>query len=149
MPPAEPIAEQILDAVVTRLSGITANSTYWFTPGEVERDWKNFNEVRAFPYYGVIEGQQQPARKSYTQVEEVLSVIIIGWIKDTENRRRAVRRAIGDVKKAIFTDDTWGGLALATDPPSVETDEASLVAKPYAYFELTAPIRYLRAEGAV
>ena len=59
MPPsAEPIREQILDAVKTRLAALTTGSTYWFTPGEVSRDWKNYDEPTGYPFYGVIEGVQ-------------------------------------------------------------------------------------------
>ena len=52
MPPQEPKSEQLLAAVESRLKGIKSGTTYWSTPGEVERDWKNFDEVKSFPFYG-------------------------------------------------------------------------------------------------
>ena len=149
MPPAEPIREQILAAVHTRLSGLTANGTYWYTPGEVARDCKNFDEPRGFPFYGVIEGQEAPDGEDNDDVHEVLTVIVVGWIKNQENRRIVLNRAIGDVKKAIFTDETWGDLAIWTEAPTVITDEAALVAKPFGYFELTMQIHYDRTRATV
>ncbi len=149
MPPsAEPIREQILAAVAVRLAAITAGSTYWATPGEVGRDWKNFDEPKGYPFYGVIEGVEEPDGEDNVDVHEVFTVLVIGWVKG-EDRRTLVNRAIGDIKTAIYTDETWSALAIWTEAPSVVTDEAALVAKPFGYFELTMKVHYDRARAAV
>lgn len=141
----EPIRERLVTAVQQRLASITAGATYWYTPGEVGRDWRHFQEVRATPFYAVIEGPSEAEPTTLaSQVRETQTVIVVGWIKDTSNRRQALNRAIGDVIRAIYVDETWGGLALVTRPPSVITDEAAVVAQPWGYFELTMQIEYLR-----
>lgn len=149
MPPSEPITEQLIDAIVARLQGITAGADYWYTPGEVARDWKNYPEVRGFPFYGVIDGEQRGEDLTNVEIEETFFVTIVGWIKDTTDRRQAVRRALADVTKALHSDDTFGGLAQRMLAPGSVSDEAALVAKPFAYFELTVPIVYDRARTAV
>lgn len=148
----EPIREQILAAVKSRLAGITAGATYWFTPGDVVRDWKNYDEAEELakdrPVYGVIEGVERRPSTTYTQVKAVLTVIVIGWVMDEENRRVAVNRAIADVIRALYQDEEWSGLALVTRVTEIATDEAAVVARPHAYFELTAEIEYVVARTA-
>lgn len=147
--PSEPRTEQLIDAIVARLGAITAGATYWYTPGEVARDWKNYSEITGFPFYGVIDGEQHGDELTNMEIQETFTVIIVGWIKDTTDRRQAVRRAIADVMKAVHSDDTWGDLALRTLAPFSTTDQSALVAKPYGYFELSVPIVYDRVRTAV
>jgi hypothetical protein len=147
--PIDPTDEQILAKVAARLSGFVAGDTYFYTPGEVGRDWKNWDEVKSFPFYGVIEGRRARTIDTFTKIEAQLSVIIMGWVKHDANRRVVLNRAIADVIRAVYTDETWGGLALITDVPEIATDEAAVVAKPHAYFELTLRIDYLLDRTAV
>ena len=140
--PAEPIDEQILGKVAARLGAITAGATYFYTPGEVARDWKNWDEVRSFPFYGIIEGELSRKEDTYTMVDVILPVTIVGWVKHESTRRSALNRAAADVIRAIYTDETWGGLALITKVLRRSTDEAAVVAKPHAYFELALQIEY-------
>ena len=155
MPPAaEPIREQIIAAIVTRLEGITAGSDFWYTPGEVSRDWKSYQEVLGFPFYGVIDGDESTQEQTNCEVTETFNVIIVGWLKD-DNRRRAVNRAIADLKVAIFsTVISASGHTLGVTEvvrslaPSTVTDEAALVAKPFGYFEFRLPVEYDRQRSA-
>lgn len=147
--PIDPLREQLLAAVAARLSTLTADGTTWYMPGEVSRDWKNFDEAKGFPCYGVIEGPEEPDGEDNDQVHEVLTVTVVGWVKAPSDRRIVLNRAIGDVKRAIYLDETWGGLALWTAAPRVETDEATIEAKPFAYFELTMAIHYDRPRRSV
>lgn len=140
--PSEPIDEQILAAIETRLKGIVKGDTYFYTPGEVARDWKNFDEVRSFPFYGVIEGELKRTEDTFTKVDAVLPVTIVGWVKSDQDRRIVLNRAAADVIRAIYADESWGGLALITKVLSRATDEAAAVAKPHAYFEMALQIEY-------
>lgn len=141
--PIDPIDEQILAAVKTRLSLITNGSTYFYTPGEVLRDWKNFDEVKGFPFYGVIEGELKREEATFSNVEVTLPATIVGWVKHDTDRRSVLNKAVADVIRAIYTDETWGGLALITKVVSRATDEAAIAAKPFAYFELSIQIEYI------
>lgn len=145
--PTDPIDEQILTAIETRLKAIVTGATYFYTPGEVARDWKNWDEARSFPFYGIIEGEIQRQEDTYTTIDVILPVTIVGWVKHDAARRQHVNRAAADVIRAIYTDETWGGLALITKVLRRPTDEASLVAKPHAYFELALQIEYQLERG--
>lgn len=150
--PTDPIDEQILAKIATRLAALVDGATYFFKPGEVARDWKNFDEVKSFPFYGVIEGTRVRTEDTYTKVETALTAHIVGWVNGDKMgvpRRIAVNRAIADVVRAIYTDETWDGLALLTKVPEIATDEAAAAAKPYAYFEMKLAIDYQLDRTAV
>src|SRR2546422_422684 len=106
---SEPLREQLLAAVQARLAAIAAGATYWYTPAEVARDWKNFDQVAGFPFYGVIEGEEVTEPLAYKEIAARLRVIIVGWVRDEQSRRVVLNRAVGDVQRACFSDETWGG----------------------------------------
>ncbi len=145
--PTEPIREQLIAAIEARLKAITAGATYFFTPCEVGRDWKNFNELPNLapkrPYYAVLDGRETRPPSTFTQIKATFSPTIIGWVKHDTDRRKHVNEAIADVIRSIYTDEEWAGLALVTNVTEIITDEAALVAKPYAYFEVTLQIEYM------
>lgn len=150
--PVDPIDEQILAKIATRLAAIVTGATFFFTPGEVARDWKNWDEVKSFPFYGVIEGTRVRTEDTYTKVETNLTAHIVGWVNGDKmglSRRIAVNRAIADVVRAIYADESWDGLALITTVPEIATDEAAVAAKPYAYFEMKLSIDYQLDRTAV
>lgn len=150
--PVDPIDEQILAKIATRLGAIVSGATYFYTPGEVARDWKNWDEVKRFPFYGVIEGARVRTEDTYTKVETTLTAHIVGWVNGDKmgvSRRIAVNRAIADVIRAIYTDESWDGLVLITQVPEIATDEAAVAANPYAYFEIKLSIDYQLDRTAV
>lgn len=151
---SEPIREQLLAKVRDRLAAIAAGATYWFTPGEVARDYKHYEECQDLakdkPFYGVIEGDETKSGFTYPNIQAELKVVIVGWVVDEAARRIAVNRAIGDVLRACFSDEKWDALALETkDAVTIRTDEATWAAKPYAYFEVELTIVYVHARTAV
>ena len=141
----EPIVEQLTTGIVQRLQSLKAGDQYWYDAEEVGTDWRNFDEVKGRRYYGVIEGPSTARRDAFPHAIEEQAFIIVVWIKDTSARRQVLRRTVGDLKRVLGLDPTWAGLALQTDPPDVVTDEAALVAAPFAYAELTLRVRYRRA----
>ena len=141
--PTDPIDEQILAAIKTRLAALTTGATYFYTPGEVLRDWKNFDEVKAFPFYGIIEGELKREEGTFSKVAVTLPVTIVGWVRHETDRRSVMNKAAADVIRSIYTDETWGGLALITKVLGRATDEAAVAAKPYAYFEISLQIEYI------
>lgn len=147
--PTDPIDEQILAKVAARLNAITTGATYFYTPGEVARDWKNWDEVKSFPFYGVIEGRRARTIDTYTKIDAQLTVTIVGWVRHDAQRRTVLNRAIADVIRAIYTDESWDNLALITKVTEIATDEAAVVAKPHAYFEITLAIEYQLDRTAV
>ena len=153
--PVDPIDEQILAKIAARLKAITAGTIYFYTPGEVARDWKNWEELTSFPFYGVIEGKRDRLIDTFTKIDVALTVTIVGWVKSEADRRTVLNRAIADVIQAIYAanggveGESWGGLALITNVTQIVTDEAAVVAKPHAYFEITLSIQYQLDRTAV
>ena len=147
--PTDPIDEQILAKIAARLAGITKGEVYFYTPGEVARDWKNWDQVNAFPFYGVIEGRRTLPIDTFTTIAAQLTVTIVGWVKSDAHRRIELNRAIADVIRACYADESWSGLALITKVPEIVTDEAAAAAKPHAYFEGTLQIEYQLDRGTV
>jgi hypothetical protein len=159
--PAPSKAEQLLARAVAQLGAIKAGAEYWYTPGEVSRDWKNYDEVQGWPFYGVIEGRTAPAAGADTQdggglMEQTL--IVVAWVNEDKipwgaggkSRRVAIQRAAADVVRALTARwphrDEW---LHDVSRPSIETDEAALVAKPYAYAEVTLTYRYWCMVGEI
>lgn len=150
--PADSTAERLLVAIQTRLAGIEAGTSYFFTPSEVTRDWVGFHEAKGYPTYCVIEGQREPYELEQLTMGTCgsrLGLYIVGLISDDTARRTTLNRCIADVCRALFTDQTFGGLALWLRQPTIKTDEAALFAKPFAYFELTTAAYYVHAPGDV
>jgi hypothetical protein len=140
--PSDPIDEQILAQIQARLQAMVSGDLYFYSPGEVSRDWSNWDEVKSFPFYGVIEGRRTRSIDTYTTVTATLTVTIVGWVRHETERRIALNRAVADVIRAVYQDESWSGLALITAVTEIVTDEAAVAAKPYAYFELTLAIDY-------
>jgi len=142
MPPTDPITEQLVEKIVARLEAIQEGETYWYTPLEVARDYKFHTDVKGFPFYGVIDDEKAAEGEDNQDIHDLFTVTIVGWVKSDQDRRLTVRRAISDVERAIYSDETWDGLAIWTEYPSTRTDRAALIAKPFAYFEMTLAIHY-------
>lgn len=158
--PAPSYAEQLLGLVQARLAAIQPGEDWWYRPGEVARDWKTFDEVQAFPFYGVIEGGLVPAGAQTQQggalLEQTVTVVIwvnedkVAWGTETKNRRTALLRACQDVARALsplWTDTPeW---LVGVGAPAIVTDEAALFAKPHAYAEVSVKFRYWAPRGGI
>ncbi len=153
-------AEQLLGLAAGKLAALKAGDDVWYTPGEIGRDWKQFDEVKAFPFYGVIEGGTAPVGDDTQDgggvLEQTVIVVIwvhedkIAWIQEEKNRRVALLRSCQDVVRAI-TQHWHNGPDWLMDVsrPSVITDEATLLAKPFAYGEVTVRFRYWADVGTI
>lgn len=141
--PVESLREQIVARVFSRISSITSGGTYFFTP-EVARDWKSFEDIRRSPSYGIVEGTETSPSKTFTHVKSALKIMIVGWLKSTSLARRTeLNRAIADVRRAVYTDESWGGLALVTHLREVRVDDAPVVGQPFGFFEIELEIEYM------
>lgn len=139
--------EQILEAITTRLRGITAGSVYWYTPGLVTRDRRTPEETTAYPAYGVVEGELRRRWLTGTAVLWTLPVTIAIWAHSDRlhgpDRRTVLVRCTADLVRAVYTDDTWGGLALVTSVARRVTDDGSQLDHPLAYGELQLEVHYV------
>lgn len=158
--PLTPRCEQLLNLVVAMLTRIRAGSSAWYTPGEVARDWKGYEEVSSFPFYGVIEGPLRPitdgTHDGGALLEQTLTIVVwvnedkIAWGLEPKNRRVALLRACADLVTALTS--AWHAgpdWIIGMHHPSITTDEAAMVAKPYAYAEVSVTIQYWAALGQI
>jgi hypothetical protein len=145
----EPRDEQIAQAIVQRLRSLTAGTTYWYTPGEVERDWRMYDEVRRWPWYGVLDGELVRAQGTYRDVSVTASYTIAVWVRAEKDRRTVLARCCADIIRAVYTDETWGGLAMRTRVTRRVTDDGAAVARPYAYAEVQLEVDYYLPTGGV
>lgn len=152
MPPAEPITQRLIEAVLTRLNGIAAGAAYWFTPSDVLTDSIQFTDMtNGSIVYSVLGGNETPESEDNRDVHEGFAVTIKGWVKadDEADRLKVLRRCIRDLKVAIAVDESWDNLAVRTSAPAVRVTDPSEIEKPFAHCELTFTIYYdrLRTEA--
>jgi len=127
--PAESTTEQIAAAIESRLAGIEAGSTYWYTPEKVARcayfdeSWLSGLEG---PVYLVRPGEEQIAEGTTAQMRTDTEFFILVAIQDeneTDNpfalqevdavsQVTLVNRAVRDVIVALVSDPTMGNLAV-------------------------------------
>jgi hypothetical protein len=150
MPPAEPMPQRLVEAVLARLQAIEAGAVYWYKPDEVLTDSIQFTDMKGSLAYAVLGGPEAPASEDNGDVHEGLLMTIKGWVKadDQLGRLTVLRRCIGDLRVAIATDESWGGLAIWTAAPAVQVTDPSELEKPFAHFELTFTIHYDRLRTA-
>jgi len=150
VPPSEPVTQQLVAAVVARLQGIRAGSTYWYQPDEVLTEHIGFSDLRGALAYSVLGGNESPAGEDNRDVHEGFEIALHGWAKahDDEDRLRMARRCVGDLKVAIAVDEGWGGLAVRTSAPAVEMGDPSEETKPFMRFVVRCTIFYDRVRTA-
>ena len=123
---ADSIAEKIIANIKTTLEGITVANGYLNTQQKVTRgDAVLMNEL-AFPGFEVLEPdetfEQAPAAGPNALLTVFMELPIRGWILLVRgDKSKTLGTLIQDTLKAMMVDQTRGGLAVATDPVSVET----------------------------
>jgi len=111
--------QQIMDAVKTRLQGITVANGYDFNLGSHVFEWRtttlNDNEIPGIVFRDVqnvkIEGGPVAYFRWGLNIE--IDIITQGGTSIAD-----IRKMLGDVYKAIGTDHSWGGLAILTEQPN-------------------------------
>lgn len=121
--PLEPVPEQILAAMVSRLQAITAGATYHYTPRYVERIERFLDEVNELPGFLVLpsadEGDATPLELGDGDgtdpgglISAALGVEVVayGQGSDTEPVARVLFRLLRDAEIALCGPDLHLGL---------------------------------------
>lgn len=116
----------VRERVLAVLHGIIAGADFFFTPGVVYDNYKNWIEREAFPSYEVYFG----AGGNWTMYaglmgEETFTLAVRGQVKD-DDPASAVRKALRDIRKAIMDDaaaTSLDGNALKVSIGSTTTDD--------------------------
>ena len=144
---ADSIRERILADVKTTLEGITVAGGYLNTQQKVTRnDAVPANEL-AFPMFVILEPdesfEQAPATGPNALLTVFMDLPIQGWILLVRgDKSKTLGTLIQDTLKAMMVDQTRGGLAVATDPISVETTIVPEENQPKHVFEARFRIHY-------
>jgi len=96
---------EVRDRIIAILKEIVAGTNFYYTPGVVYDNFKNWKEREAYPAYAVFYG----AGGEWTQyaglnVSETIVVIVHGDFSDSEDAPKAVRLGLRDVRKRIMDD---------------------------------------------
>jgi hypothetical protein len=108
-----------------------------------------YDEVRRWPWYGVLDRELVRVQGSYQQIAVTASYTIAIWVRAEKDRRTVLARACADIIRAIYTDETWSGLAMRTRVTRKVTDDGAAVARPYAYAEVQLDVDYYLPMGGV
>jgi hypothetical protein len=108
--PAELKSVLVRERIIEVLRDISAGDDFFFTPGVVYDNYKNWKEQEAFPAYSIFFGAGGEWKEyAGLQAAETFVVIVHGDFKDDQNAPKSVRQGIRDVRKAIMDDMATGG----------------------------------------
>jgi hypothetical protein len=137
---AEPVSEQVAAKIKTTLAAIVGDSgsTYWYTPSAVYRapalvEGLLDRSLASTPtIYVLIPDEKEPQYSAFGRLWTTASydlVCLQSWELPTSDaaeyqsstlRETVQNRMEADVRKALFTDPTLGGLAITVDIPFVD-----------------------------
>jgi hypothetical protein len=142
--PTNPLRLQVIDRVVAVLAAIVAGSNYFFTPFEVVKRFKHWNECHGFPTYMVFTDSGGAVELSgvpdlYT---ENFYVNVKGYVQDNSDTVTKLEQAIRDIRKAIDVDSksaAAGSLGALADEVRIEkspdTDNGYLSLEGFGFFD--------------
>ena len=118
------IREDIINDVVSTLTGITVGGGYNNDIAVVTRDtarFEHFDTTTEYPVAIVVWGSETKEGKdaSYFYLEADLNIIIRGAVYATTDLETALNNFLEDIEKALCVDDTRGGKAAFTAPLSI------------------------------
>lgn len=123
---SDTIRQRIMDAVHTRLKGVTISGGYATNAGQTVYSHLPENlDVPTLPCLNVADIADSPEPHEATQLNHTLSVRVDGYVADGITSAEECRALIGDIGEAMLgsSDRTWGGLAkttVCTDAGSIE-----------------------------
>ena len=149
--PTSPLRLQVIDRAIVVLKAIAAGTSYFYTPYEVVKRLKNFNECGGFPTYMVFFGSASGTPEAHLDNEyvETMTLSIQGWVDmELGEPQTKLCKCIRDVQKAINDDaksTVVGSLGQLTsgmcDIGTCETDNGGFSLSGFAFFEQTVSVK--------
>ena len=118
---AETIRQQIINAVIAALEEISIANGYETDIGTTVEDWpvnlQGTYDANELPVIGVFDVDNTTSREQLRaqKVKRELTIQARCYLKSTTPASEC-RKVLGDLEKALWQDETWGGLAVATMP---------------------------------
>lgn len=122
--PSDPERLKVINRVVTVLQAITAGSTYFFTPYNVEkfrRVREQVNLPEGKPHYEVVSDVGDSELAATDLMDETMTISVFGMVKHSTDLVGAVEKSREDVINAVNTDiasGAAGSLGTLADWPS-------------------------------
>lgn len=141
-----PNQQDIVDAIMARIGTMTVANGYHFDLAQFSQSFVGFQDITAFPalFFGSFVTNYEVQTCSYNVT---MDVKFWGWVSSAD-RRRDTALLLADVRRMIYIDETWGGLAEYTHLVDERTDPAVSFSETVGYVEVNAQIAFwgLRAE---
>lgn len=135
------IRDQILDNIVTTLKGITVAQGYQSDMGHVHREVEIVSDVKRFPACFPIASDETPQQSDTDALMNAeWQIGLLLYVKERTNLSKECEKVVGDVRKAILTDETRGGLAIWTTIDKIRNISTWL--KPIGIYEFDMTIQY-------
>jgi len=108
--PTDPKSITVRARIIDVLRDIVSGDDFFFTPGVIYDNFKNWKEREAYPAYSVFFGPGGEWKEYLgLQAAETFTLIVHGDFKDDEDAPATVRKGIRDVRKALMDDMAQGG----------------------------------------
>jgi len=142
--PTNPLRLKTIDRVVAVLAAIVAGDDYFFTPFEVAKRFKHWNECRGFPTYMVFtdSGGNVDLSGAPDIYDEDFYINVKGYVQDNVDTVTKLEQAIRDVRKAINEDSksmaagSLGAIAVEIRiEKSPDTDNGYLSLEGFGFFD--------------
>lgn len=125
---AESIQEQIVKKVATAMAGIKSTDGYGNTVASVQRHNQSGVVLEAVPVILLQEGEcvLDTVNSPYPWTQRRLELYVIAITRqdetaqspDTRSGGELLNSLMADCERALLADQTWGGLAIRTEPPA-------------------------------
>jgi hypothetical protein len=114
-PTASTKSVKVRDRIIDILKEIVAGDYFYYTPGVVYDNFKNWKEREAYPAYAVFFGPGGTwEERQGLQAAETFTIIVHGDFSDSEDAPKAVRLGLRDVRKAVMDDMTSSPVLVIT-----------------------------------
>jgi hypothetical protein len=136
------LRKQIIENIRLTLAEKIGGDGYNFDINEknVSSGTKKWDECPTYPYICVNASAERKDDSVMTQMFAYMTVILYLYVQDGTNPSDKLEDLIQDVEKALYLDETRGGLAVNTVATGIETDNGWL--QPYGMAEFTFEIHY-------
>jgi hypothetical protein len=116
----------VRNRVLEALREIAAGEDYFYTPGVVYDNFKNWSERQAYPSYCVFFGDGGEWEEMLGDLAaEKFTIIVHGEFKDDEDAPATGRKGVRDVRKAVLNDATLMAIANRVTLGRLTTDNGA------------------------
>lgn len=129
---SEPLRTAIRTGMETALQSLETNSEAYFRAFKLQRTWDLVEELKQSPTYSVVVTDESIGDLSHTHKSCTVDGIVVVQVRDADDPRIVLDKTIEDVWRAVMSDPTLGGVVRETSIESIECDDGTKIARPFA-----------------